>query len=93
VPTEMLNEDENRVSRPLPPKAFREEEAGLRVAASRHDKRVRQLRINVAAWVLGSTLITALWVVNQWQANGAFDVIALLMSWPYLARSIKGGPR
>jgi hypothetical protein len=34
-----------------------------------HDKRVRRLRINVAAWVLGTILLTTLWVVNQWQDN------------------------
>jgi hypothetical protein len=39
----------------------------------RHARRVRRLKIHVAAWVLGSTLITALWVLNQWQANGAFE--------------------
>jgi hypothetical protein len=38
-----------------------------------HDKRVRRLRINVAAWVLGTILLTTLWVVNEWQDNGAFQ--------------------
>jgi hypothetical protein len=29
--------------------------------------------INVAAWALGSLLLTTLWVLNEWQANGAFE--------------------
>jgi H+/Cl- antiporter ClcA len=34
--------------------------------------RMRRLKISAAAWAIGTVLITTLWVVNQWQANGAF---------------------
>lgn len=34
---------------------------------------MRRLKVNVAAWLLGSILLTALWVLNEWQANGAFE--------------------
>ncbi|HEU4451062.1 MAG TPA: hypothetical protein VFR63_13915 [Gaiellaceae bacterium] len=34
---------------------------------------MRRLKINVAAWVLGTIAVTALWVLYQWQANGAFE--------------------
>ena len=35
--------------------------------------RVRRLKISAAAWAIGTVLITTLWVVNQWQSNGAFE--------------------
>jgi hypothetical protein len=35
--------------------------------------RVRRLKISAAAWAIGTVLITTLWVVNQWQANGALE--------------------
>jgi hypothetical protein len=73
VSTEMLTKDEHRVAQTPPPTALATEEAELRAAARRQLKRVRSLKLNVAAWVLGSTLITGLWVLNQWQANGAFE--------------------
>lgn len=67
VPTETLTKHEYRAS-PASPK---KDELG---AAERIDtKRVRRLKINVAAWVLGTTLLTTLWAVNQWQANGALE--------------------
>ena len=67
--TEMLTKEEHRASLPLPPPT---EEDPFRAAARRHVKRVRRLKINVAAWVLGTILLTTLWVLNEWQANGAF---------------------
>ena len=42
-------------------------------AARRHAKRVRRLKINVAAWVVGTIVLTALWALNQRQANGPFE--------------------
>src|SRR3989304_9769031 len=65
----MLTKEEHRASLPLPPPT---EEDPFRAAARRHAKRVRRLKINVAAWVLGTILLTTLWVLNEWQANGAF---------------------
>jgi hypothetical protein len=43
------------------------------LAARRHVKRVRRLKINVAAWTLGTIAFTTLWVLNQWQTNGALE--------------------
>jgi hypothetical protein len=34
---------------------------------------VRRLKINAAAWAVGTIALTALWVLNQWRANGAFQ--------------------
>jgi hypothetical protein len=39
----------------------------------RHATRVRRVRLHAVAWLVGSALITALWVWNQWDANGAFE--------------------
>jgi hypothetical protein len=49
------------------------DEGELRAAAERHARRVRRLRINVAAWAVGTVLLTTLWVASQWQANGALE--------------------
>lgn len=38
----------------------------------RHAKRVRRVKLNAIVWLGGSSLITALWAWNQWDANGAF---------------------
>jgi hypothetical protein len=43
------------------------------VAARRHVKRVHRLKIHVTAWGAGTLAITSLWVINQWQANGALE--------------------
>jgi hypothetical protein len=37
---------------------------------------VRRFKINLAAWVVGASLLTGLWVVSQWNANGAFERFA-----------------
>jgi hypothetical protein len=75
VRTEML-ENDDRIAAPGPaptPPAYEEE---LRELARKHLERVRRLKINVAAWALGTTVLTTLWVQNQWQANGAFERFA-----------------
>ena len=45
----------------------------LAQATRRQAIRVRRLRINVIAWTAGMFVLTALWMLNQWQANGAFE--------------------
>jgi uncharacterized membrane-anchored protein YhcB (DUF1043 family) len=73
VPTKMLTKNGHRASLTLPPAAVRPEDDALRVAARRQVKRVHRLKIHAAAWVLGTILITALWVLSEWQANGGFQ--------------------
>jgi hypothetical protein len=34
---------------------------------------VHRLQLNAAAWTIGTILVTSLWVVHEWQANGAFE--------------------
>ncbi len=73
MPAELLTKNEHRASQPLPPTAVRTEEDQLRAAARIQLKRVRRLKLNVAAWALGTILLTTLWGINEWQANGAFE--------------------
>lgn len=65
MPTETLTKRKP----PAPPA----EQRGFAEATRRQAKRVRRLKIHVAAWAVGSILLTALWVANQWRANGAFE--------------------
>lgn len=37
------------------------------------EKRVRRVKLNAIAWLVGSSLITVLWAWNQWDGNGAFE--------------------
>lgn len=68
--SELLTE-ERRVSAPTT--VAREVEIGE--WAPTHVKRAHRLKVNAAAWALGTFVISALWVANQWQANGAFERI------------------
>jgi len=69
VPAEMLTKPEQRVPThatvPI-------EDADLQAATQRQFKRVRRLKLHVAAWGPGTILLTAAWIVHEWQANGAF---------------------
>jgi hypothetical protein len=47
----------------------------LRDARAR-ERRLRRFKLNLAAWGLGTIVITALWVTLEWQANGAFERFA-----------------
>jgi hypothetical protein len=72
VPTEMLTRPERRVTPAVPP-AAPVEDTERRAAAERKARRVRKLELNVAAWALGTIVITTLWIVGQWTANGPFE--------------------
>lgn len=69
MPAEMLTRSEQRATTPAPAPV---EDADLRAARQRQGKRVRRLRLHAAAWGLGTILLTAAWIVHEWQANGAF---------------------
>jgi hypothetical protein len=73
VPIEMLTKPEQQVS---PPVAAPIEDDRLHAVTQRQVKRVRRLKINVAAWALGTIALTAAWIVHEWQANGAFERFA-----------------
>lgn len=36
-------------------------------------KRLRRLKVSAAAWAVGTVVVTMLFVINEWQANGAFE--------------------
>jgi hypothetical protein len=44
----------------------------LREWARRHVERVRRLKRDVAAFVLGMVVLTPVWVLVEWQDNGGF---------------------
>lgn len=71
MPAEIPTKQERRARQTIPAAVAPTERDQLR-AVVRHAKRVRRLKIHVAAWVVGSTLITGLWVLQQRRANGAF---------------------
>ena len=71
MPTKMLTKPGRRAPETVPPTAVAIESEELRAAAQRQVERVRRLTINVAAWAFGTILFTTLWVLTQWQDNGA----------------------
>jgi hypothetical protein len=68
----MLTRDEQGASQTQLPAAPTESDE-LRAAAKRQITRVRRLKVNAAAWAVGTVLLTTLWVTAEWQANGAFE--------------------
>lgn len=76
MPTEMLTKKEHRAQPPSRPSTLRKEQNELRAAARGYAKRVRRLKINALAWGVGTILLTALWVLVEWSANGAFERFA-----------------
>jgi hypothetical protein len=76
VPTEMLTRDEHRrvEERPQPvARSTRPDE--LRMAARRYAARMRRLKLSAAVWGVWTILITTLWVVHEWDVNGAFELL------------------
>jgi hypothetical protein len=73
VPTDMLARDEQRVLE-QPPRAARPARPDeLRTARRRYAARVRRLKLSAVVWGVWTIVITTLWVVNEWQANGALE--------------------
>ena len=73
MPAGMLTKAEQRAATPATAPI---EDTDLRVARQRHAERARRLTLHAAAWSLGTILLTAVWIVHEWQANGAFARIA-----------------
>lgn len=71
MPTKTFTKDEHR-ARPSPGAPSQED---LRDARARA-RRVRRFKLNFAAWGLGTIVVTVLWVILEWQANGAFERFA-----------------
>ena len=74
MPAEMLTRDERPVvlEEPLRP-AHTTPTAGESRLAKQSAARVRRLKRSVVAWGAWTVSVTALWVTNQWDANGALE--------------------
>ena len=66
----MVTRPERRISTP-PAAAADDERASLHQAT-----RVHRLKVNAAAWVVGTTIVTVAWIAHEWNANGAFERFA-----------------
>jgi hypothetical protein len=73
VPAEMLTKPVQRVTTAVTAPI---EDADLRAAEQRQATRVHRLKLHAGAWALGTTVLTAAWIVHEWQANGAFERFA-----------------
>lgn len=75
MPTEMLTGNGHRTSVvPAPPPARTPGHSDeLRAAERSYARRLRRLKLNAAAWAVGTAVITVLWAVNEWQDNGVFE--------------------
>jgi formate-dependent nitrite reductase membrane component NrfD len=69
----MLTNKEHRAEPPSPATVSTEQDEA---AAREYAKRVHRFKINLVAWTLGTTLLTALWFAVEWNANGAFERFA-----------------
>jgi hypothetical protein len=50
-----------------------ESEDELRTWARQHVERVHRLKLHVAAFALGMVVLTPVWLLVEWQDNGAFE--------------------
>jgi 2TM domain len=71
MPTELLTKNEHKPTAIVP--AVMTEEDHLRIWAREHVDRVRRLKFHVAAYLLGMALLTPIWLLIEWQDNGAFE--------------------
>ena len=61
---------------PSPPAVAPVRDDELLAASRQHARRVRRLKVHVAAWSLGAIVATAAWIAIEWQANGPFERFA-----------------
>jgi hypothetical protein len=71
VPTETLSKNGRRTPEPTRARTMPVDED--REWARKHVERAHRLKLNVAAFVLGLIVLTPLWVLVEWQSNGAFE--------------------
>jgi hypothetical protein len=76
VPEKTLTEKDHGPERSSIPATDSTEESEARAAARDYAKRVRRFKLNLFAWVAGAILLTGLWVLAEWSANGAFERFA-----------------
>lgn len=70
MPAELLTKNE-RMAQPIPAPAAEEDE--LREWARKHVERVHRLKRDLALYGLGMLVLTSIWMLVEWQDNGAFE--------------------
>ena len=73
MPTEMLTTEEHKALPSPRPSRPRIEEKAFRDSELAYARRVRRFKINAVAWALGTSVLTGVWVIAEWSANGAFE--------------------
>lgn len=73
MPTELLTREKRGTTTAAPLTTAPAGRDDTRRERDDRARRVRRLKLNAAAWALGSILITALWVTVEWRANGALE--------------------
>lgn len=68
---EMLTKNGRTATPQLRPTDESDEE--LRTWARQHVERVHRLKLHVAAFALGMIVLTPVWLLVEWQDNGAFE--------------------
>jgi 2TM domain len=71
VPAELVTRDERPASEPVDTSTAHEDE--LREWAREHVERARQLKMHVAAYVVGMVVLTPIWALVEWSDNGGFQ--------------------
>ena len=70
MPNEVLTNDE-RMVQPATAPILQDDE--LRAWARRHLERIRRLKRDVAVFGLGMVAMTSIWILVEWNDNGAFE--------------------
>lgn len=72
MPTETLVHNERKASVPnlTPPSA---EDDALRTWARQHVERVHRFKLHLTAYILGMIVLTPVWALAEWSANGGFE--------------------
>lgn len=72
MPTETLVHNERKASEPVltPPSA---EDDALRTWARQHVERVHRFKLHLTAYILGMIVLTPVWALAEWSANGGFE--------------------
>ena len=71
MPTEMLVENGKKETPTLTATAPEDEQ--LRKWARQHVERIHRLKLHALAWVLGMIVLTPVWALAEWSANGGFE--------------------
>lgn len=71
MPAELLTKNARPASPQIPTSTAPDDK--LREWARQHIERVHRLKLHVASFVLGMVVLTPVWLLVEWQDNGAFQ--------------------